>query len=78
MARFRARRANGDGGWCAGVVQWCVRGSGGGGVVCSQNVRRGAGGPKKTKTSFCGSVSGCSGAAGGGGGCCGVTVPLPC
>jgi len=31
------------------VVRWCVRGSGGGGVVRSRNARRGAGGPKKPK-----------------------------
>jgi hypothetical protein len=46
----RAAR-NGNRGWCAGVVRQRIQGGGGGGgVVCSQNVRRGAGGPKKTET----------------------------
>jgi hypothetical protein len=34
-------------------------------------------GQKNPKPSFCGSVSGCGGAARGGGACCGVTAPPP-
>ena len=56
---------------------WCVRGSGGG-VVHSQNAGHGAGGPKKPKLSFHGSVSGCGGAASGGGHAVGLQHPLPC
>jgi hypothetical protein len=41
VARFMARRGqNDDGGWCVGVVWWCVQGDGGGGVVRSRNASR--------------------------------------
>jgi hypothetical protein len=40
---------NGDGGWCTGVARWRVQGGAGPGVVCLQNARRGAGGPKKNR-----------------------------
>jgi hypothetical protein len=46
--------------------------------VRSQNVSHGAGGPKKPKLSFRGSVSGCGGAASGGGHAVGLQHPLPC
>jgi hypothetical protein len=48
---------NGNGGQWVGVGWWSVQGSGGGGVVRSQNGRQGVGLVKSPKPSRCGSVS---------------------
>ena len=47
---FRRAMWNSNGGHCIGVGWWSVRGSGGSGVVCSQNGRQGVAFGPKSKT----------------------------